>query len=141
MIKMFVHRTALVFLLLVLPLVGHRELYAQSRGQRGSGSVTLAASIGKSDTEKRILAVLDDMDRNQRLRNLTVPAEDARLLRVLTEAINAKHVVELGTANGYSGIWFALPFSPLAGHSRPTRSTESALNRLARISSVQALSI
>jgi len=115
MIKMFVHRTALVFLLLVLPLIGHRELYAQSRGQRGSGSVTLAASIGKSDTEKRILVVLDDLDRNQRLRSLTVPAEDARLLRVLTEAINAKHVVELGTANGYSGIWFALALQTTGG--------------------------
>jgi hypothetical protein len=34
MIKMFVHRTVLVFLLLVLPLIGHRELYAQSRGQQ-----------------------------------------------------------------------------------------------------------
>jgi caffeoyl-CoA O-methyltransferase len=109
------HSTALVFLLLVLPLVGHRELYAQSRGQRGSGSVTLAPSIGKSDTEKRILAVLDDMDHNQRLRSLTVPAEDARLLRVLTEAINAKHVVELGTANGYSGIWFALALQSTGG--------------------------
>ena len=115
MIKMFVHRTALVFLVLVLPLIGDRELYAQSRGQRGSASVTLAPSIGKSDTEKRILAVLDDMDRNQRLRSLTVPAEDARLLRVLTEAISAKHVVELGTANGYSGVWFALALQSTGG--------------------------
>ncbi len=39
---------------------------------------------------------------------MTVPVEDARLLRLLTESINAKHVVELGTADGYSGIWFAL---------------------------------
>jgi hypothetical protein len=30
---------------------------------------------------------------------LTVPAEDARLLRLLTESINVNHVVELGTAN------------------------------------------
>jgi hypothetical protein len=115
MIKMFVHRTALVFLLLVLPLVGHRELYAAVERPAGSGSLALAPSIGKSDTEKRILAVLDDMDRNQRLRNLTVPAEDARLLRVLTEAINAKHIVELGTANGYSGIWFALALESTGG--------------------------
>jgi caffeoyl-CoA O-methyltransferase len=115
MISMFVHRVALLFLLLVLPLLGYRELHAQWRGQRGSGSMTLAPSIGKSDAEKRILAVLDDMDRNQRLRNLTVPAEDARLLRVLTEAINAKHVVELGTANGYSGIWFALALQSTGG--------------------------
>jgi caffeoyl-CoA O-methyltransferase len=115
MSKIFVYRTALVLLLFLLPLITHRELYAQSRGQRGSGSVTLAPSIGKSDTEKRILAVLDDLDRNQRLRNLTVPAEDGRLLRVLTEAINAKHVVELGTANGYSGIWFALALQSTGG--------------------------
>jgi len=115
MIKMFMHKTTLVFLLLFLPLVGQPELYAQSRGQRGSASATLAPSIGKSDTEKRILAVLDDLDRNQRLRSLTVPLEDARLLRVLTEAINAKHVVELGTANGYSGIWFALALQATGG--------------------------
>ncbi|HSE90195.1 MAG TPA: O-methyltransferase [Candidatus Binatia bacterium] len=115
MIKMFVHRTALAFLLLVLPLVGNGELYAQLRGPRGSGAVTLAPSIGKSDTEKKILAVLDDMDRNQRLRSLTVPAEDARLLRLLTEAIDAKHVVELGTASGYSGIWFALAVQATGG--------------------------
>jgi caffeoyl-CoA O-methyltransferase len=115
MIKTFVHRTTLVFVVFVLPLVGHREVYAQSRGQWGSGSVTLVPPIGKSDTEKRILAVLDDMDLNQRLRNLTVPAEDASLLRLLTEAINAKHVVELGTANGYSGIWFALALQATGG--------------------------
>ena len=115
MIKMFMQRTTLVFLLLFLPLVGHPEVYAQSRGRGGSVSATLAPSIGKSDTEKSILAVLDDLDRNQRLRSLTVPSEDARLLRVLTEAINAKHVVELGTANGYSGIWFALALQATGG--------------------------
>ena len=49
-----------MFLLLIIPLVRHRELYAQSRGQRGSGSVTLAPPIGKSDSEKKILAVRDD---------------------------------------------------------------------------------
>ena len=44
-----------------------------------------------------------------------MPAEDARLLRLLTESINAKHVVELGTANGYSGIWFALALQTTGG--------------------------
>jgi predicted O-methyltransferase YrrM len=41
--------------------------------------------------------------------------EDARLLRLLAEAINAKHVVEIGTANGYSGIWFALALQTTGG--------------------------
>lgn len=36
-------------------------------------------------------------------------------MRLLTEAINAKHVVELGTANGYSGIWFALALQATGG--------------------------
>jgi predicted O-methyltransferase YrrM len=70
--------------------------------------------LGKSATEKQILAVLDDLDRNQRSR-LAVPVEDARLLRLLTESINAKHVVELGTANGYSGIWFSLALQSTGG--------------------------
>jgi hypothetical protein len=83
-------------------------VHAQSRAKRGSTAATPdSPPLGKSTAEKQILAVLDDLDRNQRLQNLTVPAEDARLLRLLTESINAKHVVELGTANGYSGIWFA----------------------------------
>jgi caffeoyl-CoA O-methyltransferase len=67
-----------------------------------------------SPVSRKILAVLDDLDRNQKSR-LTVPVEDARLLRLLTESINAKHVVELGTANGYSGIWFALALQTTGG--------------------------
>jgi caffeoyl-CoA O-methyltransferase len=92
------------------------SVHAQWRAQRGSiAPATDSPPLGKSTTEKQILAVLDDLDRNQRLRNLTVPAEDARLLRLLTESINAKHVVELGTANGYSGIWFALALQATGG--------------------------
>jgi predicted O-methyltransferase YrrM len=91
------------------------RVHAQSRAQRGSTAATAdSRPLGKSATEKQILAVLDDLDRNQRS-ILTVPAEDARLLRLLTESINAKHVVELGTANGYSGIWFALALQGTGG--------------------------
>lgn len=108
-----------VFLLVLLAILFARpdfSVHAQSRAQRGSiAPATESPPLGKSTTEKQILAVLDDLDRNQRLRNLTVPAEDARLLRLLTESINAKHVVELGTANGYSGIWFALALQTTGG--------------------------
>jgi predicted O-methyltransferase YrrM len=72
------------------------------------------SSLGQVHYEKKILAVLEDLARNQRSR-LTVPVEDARLLRLLTESIHAKHVVELGTANGYSGIWFALALQTTGG--------------------------
>ena len=68
-----------------------------------------------NDAEKKVLDVLIDLDRNQRAGMMNVPKEDGRLLRVLTEAINAKHVVEVGTSNGYSGIWFCLALRKTGG--------------------------
>jgi predicted O-methyltransferase YrrM len=44
-------------------------------------------------------------DRTQRLRN--VEPETARMLAVLVRATGARHVLELGTSNGYSTIWLA----------------------------------
>ena len=64
--------------------------------------------LPKNDVEKRILAVLDDMDKNQRRGMMNVSTADGRLLRVLTEMAGAKLVVEVGTSNGYSGIWISL---------------------------------
>ncbi|GAG21831.1 unnamed protein product [marine sediment metagenome] len=46
---------------------------------------------------------------------MNVPREDGRLLRLFTEAIGAKHVVEIGTSNGYSGIWFCLALRTTGG--------------------------
>jgi len=74
-----------------------------------------ARTLPKDDTEKKILAVLDDMDRNQRRGNMNVPAEDGRLLRLLAESIGAKKVVEIGTSTGYSGIWFSLALRNTGG--------------------------
>jgi len=71
--------------------------------------------IGKTEMEKKILSILDDMDRNQRGGMMNVPREDGRLLRLLTEATGAKHVVEIGTSNGYSGIWFCLALQTTGG--------------------------
>jgi predicted O-methyltransferase YrrM len=48
------------------------------------------------------------MDKNQRRGMMNVPVEDGRLLRLLTETIDAKNVVEIGTSNGYSAIWLCL---------------------------------
>jgi len=71
--------------------------------------------IAKSETEKRILSVLDDLDRNQRQGSMSVPVEDGRLLRILAESTGAKHIVELGTSIGYSGIWFCLALRATGG--------------------------
>jgi len=71
--------------------------------------------MAKDETEKKILAVLDDMDKNQRRGMMNVPVLDGRLLRLLTETVGAKHVVEVGTSNGYSGIWLALALQKTGG--------------------------
>lgn len=116
MIKTLISGTSLLALYTLLSLTGNPPLHAQTRERPTSAQGTLEAPpLSKSDAEKRILAVLDDLDRNQRLRNLTIPVEDARLLRILAESINAKHIVELGTANGYSGIWFGLALHSTGG--------------------------
>ena len=60
--------------------------------------------LAKSEAEKNILSILDDLQRNQRRGMMNISVADGRLLRVLTESIGAKHVVELGTSNGSSGI-------------------------------------
>jgi caffeoyl-CoA O-methyltransferase len=71
------------------------------------------APMGNTAEEKRVLAVLEDVYRNHRY--LSVPEEDGRLLRILTESIGAKHVVELGTSTGYSGLWIRLALMRTGG--------------------------
>ncbi|MBI3464372.1 MAG: O-methyltransferase [Planctomycetes bacterium] len=72
--------------------------------------------LPKDDDEKRILAILDDLDQKQRAGMMNVPVEDGRLLRLLVESAGAKNVVEIGTSNGYSGIWICLALRKTGGH-------------------------
>ncbi len=82
----------------------------------GEGRVNFAtATQPKSETEKKILAVLDDIYQTQRRGSMSVPLEDGRILRMLTEALGAKHVVEIGTSVGYSGVWFCLALRQTGG--------------------------
>jgi predicted O-methyltransferase YrrM len=69
----------------------------------------------KNEAEKRILAVLDEMDKNQRGGMMNVPVEDGRFLRLLAETTGAKQIVEIGTSNGYSGIWQCLALKATGG--------------------------
>jgi len=84
-----------------------------------AGAVNLVgqekAGIPKTEAEKRILNVLEDMHENQRRGMMNISLEDGRLLRLLTEAAGAKRVVEIGTSNGYSGIWFCLALRSTGG--------------------------
>lgn len=44
-----------------------------------------------------------------------VPTPDGRMLRVLTESVNAKLVVEVGTSTGISGLWFSMALDKTGG--------------------------
>jgi predicted O-methyltransferase YrrM len=67
------------------------------------------------NAEERILSVLRRMVETRQT-YLSVPAEDGRALRLLTEAIGAKSAVEIGTSTGYSALWFCLALQKTGGH-------------------------
>ncbi len=70
----------------------------------------LAADAG----EDRILKLLEELAQSDRS-NLMVPLEDGRLLRILAEATGARNIVEIGTYNGYSALWFCLALRTTGG--------------------------
>jgi caffeoyl-CoA O-methyltransferase len=94
-------------------------LYAQrgggGPGGRGGAAVPNQAPLPKDDAEKKILDVLEDMARTGASGSIAVPRDDGRFLRVLTESVGAKQVVELGALHGYSGIWFCLALRTTGG--------------------------
>ena len=69
--------------------------------------------VPMDDNEKKILGILDDIRANQSYRN--VPPQDGRFLRITTESMNAKNVIEIGTSTGYSGIWFGMALQKTGG--------------------------
>ena len=111
-----------VILAAVLSLAVVESLTAQppdrgfgGRRGRGFGPVQEPPPLPANEEEKNILSVLDDMDQNQSRGMMNVPQADGRMLRLLAEAAGAKHVVEIGTSNGYSGIWFCLALRTTGG--------------------------
>lgn len=77
-------------------------------------SSTKYPPIPKTEAEKRILGILDNLTKHRRgMRN--VPMEDGRLLRILAEAICARNVVEIGTSSGYSALWLCMALHTTGG--------------------------
>jgi predicted O-methyltransferase YrrM len=73
-----------------------------------------APPAAKTASEKRVLGVLDEMERAGKT-YLSVGALEGRMLRLVTEAAGAKSVVEIGTSTGYSGLWFCLALQNTGG--------------------------
>jgi len=70
--------------------------------------------VARTDAERRILDTISQVTRAGEL-YANVPAADGRLLRILAESVGAKHVVEIGTSTGISGMWFAMALQKTGG--------------------------
>jgi caffeoyl-CoA O-methyltransferase len=104
---------ALILFLVILSMV--MVASAQRRGGRGAATNTdQYPPVPRTESEKRILATIDDAVRTGAL-YANVPASDGRMLRLLAEAANAKHVVEIGTSTGLSGLWFCMALEKTGG--------------------------
>lgn len=95
-------------LLILVALVGVALLV---NARRGGDQYPM---VPRSDLEKKILATLDAATKAGAL-YANVPVADGRLLRLLAESVNARHVVEIGTSTGLSGLWFAMALEKTGG--------------------------
>lgn len=87
----------------------------RDRGERSRPIDFSSSPLPKAEAEKKILAVLDEMSRNERGGMMSVPLNDGRYLRLLAESTGAKNVVEIGTSHGYSAIWLCLALRTTGG--------------------------
>ena len=92
----------------------------------------LAAQTAPASVEPaiaKLLAGIRAADKGQ----LAVSEEDGRFLRVLVGATNARQVLEIGAASGYSAIWIGMGLRQTSGtlttiEFDPTRAKEAATN-------------
>jgi predicted O-methyltransferase YrrM len=78
---------------------------------------------------QKLLASIRTADKGQ----LAVSEEDGRFLRALVASTNARQVLEIGAASGYSGIWVGLGLRETGGRLTtiefdPVRAKEAAAN-------------
>ncbi len=99
----------------IIGIVLAMSFVALSQRRGVSESRPSSPPLAKTEAEKKILAVLDAMVKSHQT-YLSVPMQDGRALRLLTEAVGAKNVVEIGTSTGYSGLWFCLALQRTDGH-------------------------
>jgi caffeoyl-CoA O-methyltransferase len=93
---------------------GGPALYGQPDLSHGTAKFDMPP-LPKDDSEKKLLAALTEIAQQRTPGAASVPPGDGRILRVLAESLGAKHVVELGTSTGYSGVWFCLALRQTGG--------------------------
>ena len=96
-------------------------------------ALSVSSTLAANDLDpalERLLKSIRAADKGQ----LAVSEEDGRFLRVLVGSTNAKNVLEIGAASGYSAIWIGLGLKETGGHlvtieydkGRPARFTGGA---------------
>jgi caffeoyl-CoA O-methyltransferase len=103
-----------ITILTVLVLSMAPAAAAQSRSTEMAPDRLQYVPLAKSEAEKRILSTIGEAVKTGEL-YANVPAIDGRMLRVLTESMNAKQVLEIGTSTGISGLWFSLALENTGG--------------------------
>jgi len=97
----------------------------------GAGSISAqpGPAAGVDPAIAKLLAGIRAADQGQ----LAVSEEDGRFLRVLVGATNARQVLEIGAASGYSAIWIGMGLRQTGGKLTtiefdPVRAREAAAN-------------
>ena len=90
---------------------------------------TSSSVVQPTPALKQLLSAIRAADKGQ----LAVSEEDGRFLRTLVASTNAKRVLEIGGASGYSGIWIGLALRETGGRLvtieyDPVRAKEAAVN-------------
>jgi len=78
------------------------------------GGLAAATARPQEDRQKTIDALLADLE-GKAGQYWNVPREDGKLLNMLVKMTGAKRALEVGTANGYSGIWIGLGLEATGG--------------------------
>jgi len=73
--------------------------------------IATAAAHAQTSDQQKLLQQIKAADAEQ----LSISEEDGRFLRVMIVSSNAKRVLEIGGANGYSAIWMGLALRQTGG--------------------------
>src|SRR5512135_3121790 len=111
-------RLSISVVLALLVAVGSLIAQRGSRPVQGrwifDDSIPDKRPLPSDPNEEKILNVLDAIAQNDNS-GLLVTLEDGRLLRTFAESTGARNVVEIGTYNGYSALWFCLALRTTGG--------------------------
>lgn len=125
---MFPRLHALLSIVVTLFVVGGPSRPAAAAATTGQVPAAEAAT-GVDPALAKLLTSIRAADQGQ----LAVSEEDGRFLRVLVGATNAKQVLEIGAASGYSAIWIGMGLRQTGGklvtiEYDPARAKEAAAN-------------